>query len=915
MANDKKISDLPIVSTISANDNSVLVKNGTDYQFAFDTLLQFIGSELSVGANITFGSTLPPNNTGKNGDIFINTTTGSFAQKLTNTWTVVYTLPQGNNTVDGTVLYGNSNPGTLIGNNNDTFINTASGIFFKKSTGVWNQVFSMQTGPAGPRGNSVLNGSVDPTAAIGQSGDFYYNTATQYIFGPKSASAWPTGTRLKGANGNTILHGTTTPSNLNDGVDGDFFINISTYNIFGPKVGGIWPAPFSLIYDLGYTPENSANKNQPNGYAGLDGTGKVAASQLPSYVDDVLEFASYATLPLTGETGKIYVTLETNLEYRWSGSAYIQLVASPGTTDNVPEGSTNKYFTAARVLNTFLTGISFLTNTAVLATDTILQALGKLQAQFNSLLKIPAGGTTGQVLAKTSSIDGDTHWIDMSEGSTSETIDPYPTLPTNAGKDVEVFGTSISAGYAVNLPDFPFGALFGQMTGMQTYNNRAQSATNSFSALRQYYANMPVSGNKNIISLIEMGFNDFQNTDNAKNCSKIFGCLSSALVSSFTEVIYAGNFNFMQKTGAWADYDTSIHGGKAAYIPQNQGPPSKGISSNVAGSTYTIGGKGAPLVIGTYADDGSGTNPLGGFTVSVNGKVIYTYSPTGKTNGLTDNSNYDNSITPYPILIKSQYPDFTITITTLDNLPTIIDYIAFLGDCNIYPPAFVALIPERSDAAYAATSGLASKAKTAEANMAIKNAVAQFAGYPVTIYDPNSDGYDPNNIDDSADGVHPTALGHQLFLKSLLNKTLPVVGYPMPGLPDGSTEKVVSVVATGPVLNYDVVNIFVAPTNLTNADWTTGVAAVTGAIGQESADTNYRYKCIGVNQWIRQLIISPTILDYYIGTIDDSGGDKTSTALQTAFPSALVGQHVRGVNKMYEKINSTDWIKTAIAVA
>ncbi|TGV82170.1 hypothetical protein EN801_032795, partial [Mesorhizobium sp. M00.F.Ca.ET.158.01.1.1] len=56
----------------------------------------------------------------------------------------------------------------------------------------------------------------------------------------------------------------------------------------------------------------------------LDGSGKIAAAVLPSYVDDVLEFANFAALPGTGETGKIYITLDTNAEYRWSGSVYIQ---------------------------------------------------------------------------------------------------------------------------------------------------------------------------------------------------------------------------------------------------------------------------------------------------------------------------------------------------------------------------------------------------------------------------------------------------------------------------------------------------------------------------------------------------------------------------------------------------------------
>lgn len=53
--------------------------------------------------------------------------------------------------------------------------------------------------------------------------------------------------------------------------------------------------------------------------------GKVPSDQLPSYVDDVIEVANYAELPGTGETGKIYVTLDTNFTYRWSGSAYIKI--------------------------------------------------------------------------------------------------------------------------------------------------------------------------------------------------------------------------------------------------------------------------------------------------------------------------------------------------------------------------------------------------------------------------------------------------------------------------------------------------------------------------------------------------------------------------------------------------------------
>ena len=79
---------------------------------------------------------------------------------------------------------------------------------------------------------------------------------------------------------------------------------------------------------LNYTAENIANKGKANGYASLGGDGKVPADQLPSYVDDVLEFASKTNFPSTGEKGKIYVDLSTENIYRWSGSAYVEISPS-----------------------------------------------------------------------------------------------------------------------------------------------------------------------------------------------------------------------------------------------------------------------------------------------------------------------------------------------------------------------------------------------------------------------------------------------------------------------------------------------------------------------------------------------------------------------------------------------------------
>lgn len=71
-----------------------------------------------------------------------------------------------------------------------------------------------------------------------------------------------------------------------------------------------------------------AQKGVAGGVADLDSGGKVPAAQLPSYVDDVLEYANLAAFPASGEAGKIYVAQDTNKTYRWSGSAYVEISQS-----------------------------------------------------------------------------------------------------------------------------------------------------------------------------------------------------------------------------------------------------------------------------------------------------------------------------------------------------------------------------------------------------------------------------------------------------------------------------------------------------------------------------------------------------------------------------------------------------------
>ena len=83
---------------------------------------------------------------------------------------------------------------------------------------------------------------------------------------------------------------------------------------------------------LGNVTDDAQVKRSEMGVAGgvatLDENGQVPSSQLPAFVDEIIEADSLDTLPNPGETGKIYVTKNDNKTYRWSGSQYVEISAS-----------------------------------------------------------------------------------------------------------------------------------------------------------------------------------------------------------------------------------------------------------------------------------------------------------------------------------------------------------------------------------------------------------------------------------------------------------------------------------------------------------------------------------------------------------------------------------------------------------
>lgn len=168
-------------------------------------------------------------------------------------------------------------------------------------------------------------------------------------------------------------------------------------------------------------------KGANNGVAELGADGKVPATQLPSYVDDVLEFTAKTNFPATGETGKIYVATDTNLTYRWSGTAYVEISSSLAlgeTSSTAYRGDRGKaaydhsQATHARTDATKTENSATNGNIKINGTEAIVYTHPTDAGNEH----MPTGGTVGQILKNTAS--GTATWQ-------NETIYTHPTTSGN----------------------------------------------------------------------------------------------------------------------------------------------------------------------------------------------------------------------------------------------------------------------------------------------------------------------------------------------------------------------------------------------------------------------------------------------------------------------------------------------------
>lgn len=280
------------------------------------------------------------------------------------------------------------------------------------------------TGPTGPKGDT---GSTGPTGSQGPKGD---PGAT----GPTGPQGLTGSTGPKGDKGDTGATGPPGGVNSVNTRTGDITLAKADVGLGSVDNTSDATKPISTATQAALnTKEATANKGAANGYAPLDGNSLVPPAYLPSYVDDVLEYANLAGFPGTGESGKIYTALDTGKIYRWGGSAYVEISPSPGSTDAVPEGSTNKYYTDARADARVVAGITGKADkTTTVSAGTGLTGGGDLSA--NRSLAVAYGTTAG-----TAAQGNDTRLSDTRTPTDNTVTDAK--IPTGANINPTKLGT------------------------------------------------------------------------------------------------------------------------------------------------------------------------------------------------------------------------------------------------------------------------------------------------------------------------------------------------------------------------------------------------------------------------------------------------------------------------------------------
>ena len=362
------------------NNNSGSYDNGDEVISEEDIYDGLDGNNGQDGKDILSGTSDPTSETGKEGDKYVNTTTGDIFVKKNGQWEREGNLkgPKGDKGEDGAagengqngrdgkdILSGTSDPASDTGKEGDKYVNTTTGDIFVKKNGQWEREGNIkgpkgdkgedgaagqngqngqngrdgQNGQNGRDGKDILSGATDPTSETGKEGDKYVNTTTGDIFVKKNGQ-WEREGNLKGPKGDKgedgaagqngengqngrdgkdILSGTTDPTS-ETGKEGDKYVNTTTGDIFVKK-NGQWEREGNLKGPKGDKGDTPTITTQP----GADGISTDIILTLPGK-EPITVNVKNGTNGRDGLNGKSLVAKKEGNETK----IYVEDPANPG---------------------------------------------------------------------------------------------------------------------------------------------------------------------------------------------------------------------------------------------------------------------------------------------------------------------------------------------------------------------------------------------------------------------------------------------------------------------------------------------------------------------------------------------------------------------------------------------------------
>lgn len=276
-------------------------------------------------------------------------------------------------------------------------------------------------GPTGPTGATGATGPQGPTGATGATGP----QGPAGPAGPVGATGATGSQGPAGADGKTVLNGTTNPT-AGIGVNGDFYINTSTNLIFGPKAGGVWPTGVSLVGPTG-----------PTGATGATGaTGPAGSANISGTTNYLVKF----TGATTGGNSIIYdngskigigtTSPATKLEASGTSNQFLRVTSTTAGTVGIElkrNGSTEYDWgiqNASGSLLFYLSGDDLASLTNVMSINSPNGWLGvgtitpSAQLHTTGTLRFEGAGTPGNGKVLTSDVNGNATWQNLPAGLT-----------------------------------------------------------------------------------------------------------------------------------------------------------------------------------------------------------------------------------------------------------------------------------------------------------------------------------------------------------------------------------------------------------------------------------------------------------------------------------------------------------------